>query len=288
MSNIVLMFLMLLVMITWGGSWVNAKVLTVYADPATLVFWRFLFTTVTMIPVMLFMKEGFKFRKAGFFSAIIAALILLVYNLCFFMGLQKGYASVGGVLTTTLIPIITYVIHKTINRGGFLRKDILGLIIGAVGAMFILRIWEIDLYALFHSGNIFFLLAACLWGTLTVFSSKVKTILSPMGFNFYMSLFTSIFVLIFLKGNIGDMSGFDSIFWLNLLMISVCATTFGSSVYFICAGKLGSDKAGAFVFLVPVFALLFSVIFLGERVQWSTIVGGAIALMAVYLINIKK
>lgn len=282
------MFLMFLVVVSWGGSWVNAKVLTAYASPASLVFWRFALTALTMLPVMLFLKEGFKFRRSGFISAVIAAVILLVYNLFFFMGLQKGLASVGGVLTTTLIPICTYIIHKLINRGGLRRKDIIGLIIGAVGALFILRIWEVDLYALFHSGNVYFLIAAFLWAVLTVFSARVKTILSPLGFNFYMSLFTAIFIFIFLKGDLGDMSGFDSIFWLNLLMISVFATTFGSSVYFICAGKLGSDKAGAFVFLVPVFALLFSVVFLGEKVQWSTLLGGAIAILAVYLINIRR
>ena len=288
MSNILLMFLMLLVVVSWGGSWVNAKVLTAYASPVSMVFWRFALTAVTMLPVMILLKEGFKFRRTGFFSAVIASLMLIVYNMFMFLGLQKGLAGIGGVLTTTLIPITTYIMHKAINRGGFRRKDIIGLIIGLVGAMFILRIWEVDLYALFHSGNVYFIMAAFLWAGLTVFSAKVKTILSPLGFNFYMSLFAAILTFVYMGGDIGDTSGFDSIFWLNMLMISVFATTFGSSVYFVCAGRLGSDKAGAFIFLVPVFALLFSVVFLGEEVQWSTVVGGAIAIMAVYLINIKR
>lgn len=279
---------MILVMISWGGSWVNAKVLVSYASPAQLIFWRFLFTAATLIPVMLFLRDSFKFRKVGFFASISGAVILLVYNMFFFMGLQKGYASIGGVLTTTSIPVVTYLINKIILKDGFAKKDILGLCIGAVGAGFILRIWELDLSSFFSSGNIYFLIAALLWGVLTNLSARVKTILSPIGFNFYLSLFTTIFIFIYLQGDVGSFSDFDAIFWLNLILISAFATTFGSTVYFICAAKLGSDKASSFVFLVPASALVFSIIFLNEKVAWSTFVGGIIALFAVYLINKKN
>ncbi|MCD8568043.1 MAG: DMT family transporter, partial [Geovibrio sp.] len=118
-------------------------------------------------------------------------------------------------------------------------------------------------------------------------SARVKTILSPIGFNFYLSLFTTIFIFAYMKGDVGSIASFDGLFWLNLFLLAVFATTFGSSVYFICASKLGSDKASSFVFLVPVSALLFSMLFLGEKVAWSTFTGGAIALCAVYLINKK-
>jgi drug/metabolite transporter (DMT)-like permease len=287
MSNMLLMFLMFLVMISWGGSWINAKMLVRYAAPDQLIFWRFALTTLTLIPVMLVLKEGFRFRRTGFFAALGGAVLLLVYNFFFFMGLSKGLASIGGVLTTTLIPAVTYFINKLISRGGFLKKDVIGLCIGAVGAGFILRIWEMDWYALFHSGNVFFLLAAVTWAALTNLSARVKTILSPIGFNFYLSLFTTLFIFAYMKGDVGSMASFDWLFWLNLFLLAVFATTFGSSVYFICASKLGSDKASSFVFLVPVSALLFSMLFLGEKVAWSTFTGGAIALCAVYLINKK-
>jgi len=287
MSNMLLKFLMFLVMISWGGSWINAKILVRYAAPDQLIFWRFALTSLTLIPVMIVLKEGFRFRRTGFFAALSGAVLLLVYNFFFFMGLNKGLASVGGVLTTTLIPAATYLINKLINRDGFMGKDIVGLSIGAVGAGFILRIWEMDWYALFHSGNVFFLLAAATWAALTNLSSRVRTILSPIGFNFYLSLFTTIFVFAYMKGDVGSISSFDGIFWLNLFMLAVFATTFRTSVYFLCATKLGSDKASSFVFLVPVSALIFSMVFLGEKVAWSTFVGGGIALCAVYLINKK-
>ncbi|WP_164885279.1 DMT family transporter [Geovibrio thiophilus] len=278
---------MFLVMVSWGGSWINAKVLVRYAAPEQLIFWRFALTTLTLIPVMIVLRESFRFRRTGFFAALLGAVILLVYNLFFFMGLNKGLASIGGVLTTTLIPAVTYLINKLISRGEFLVKDIIGLCIGAVGAGFILRIWEMDWYALFHSGNVFFLLAAVTWAVLTNLSARVKTILSPIGFNFYLSLFTTIFIFVYMKGDVGSMASFDGLFWLNLFLLAAFATTFGSSVYFICASKLGSDKASSFVFLVPVSALIFSMVFLGEKVAWSTFTGGAIALCAVYLINKK-
>jgi drug/metabolite transporter (DMT)-like permease len=288
MSNTLLMILMTFVMVFWGGSWVNAKVLVKYASPEALIFWRFALTSITMIPVMLWLKESFRFKLPGFIATLSGAILLVIYNEFFFMGLRNGLASVGGVLTTTLIPVLTYFINKILSRGKVYPKDIIGLCLGICGAAFILRIWHMDWHGLVHSGNIFFLLAALFWAVLTNLSSRVKTILSPLGFSFYLFFYTALLDFVFvLHGNVGDFSGFDWIFWVNLFMLAVLATTYGTSVYFICAGKLGSEKTSSFIFLVPLCALAFSVIFLGEKVLWSTMAGGLLAISAVYLINKK-
>jgi len=77
------------------------------------------------------------------------------------------------------------------------------------------------------------------------------------------------------------------IFWFHMISVSIGAMVFGTTIYFIGTTKLGSEKASAFIFTVPLTAILFSIIILDELVEMSTIVGGILAMTAVYLINKK-
>lgn len=76
-------------------------------------------------------------------------------------------------------------------------------------------------------------------------------------------------------------------FWLNIVYLSVCATTFGTTAYFFASSKLGASRASSFMFLVPTSAVLISWLVLNEQPKLSTILGGILAMGAVYLINVK-
>ncbi len=69
-----------------------------------------------------------------------------------------GQAGFGGVLVTTLNPILTFVFIAIITRKLFDFNDLTALIFGAVGVLILLKIWRIDMS--FNRGVIFFLLAA--------------------------------------------------------------------------------------------------------------------------------
>ena len=62
---------------------------------------------------------------------------------------------------------------------------------------------------------------------------------------------------------------------------------FGTSIYFYASTRLGPKKASSYIFLVPFTAILFAIYFLDEPFQLSTILGGGLGVLSVYLINIK-
>ena len=43
---------MIFAMLIWGLSWSNAKIAGQYADPQLLMFWRFTFAAMTMVPTV--------------------------------------------------------------------------------------------------------------------------------------------------------------------------------------------------------------------------------------------
>jgi drug/metabolite transporter (DMT)-like permease len=78
---------------------------------------------------------------------------------------------------------------------------------------------------------------------------------------------------------------FDSIFWINILSMAVISTTFATSIYFVGIEKLGANEVSSFIFLVPFFAILFSYMFLEEKITLSVIIGTVLTLSAVKMLN---
>ena len=87
-----------------------------------------------------------------------------------------GLAGVGGVLVTTLNPILTSTVvfcfvDKSVNL-----KDLIGLAIGFTGGSIIIRFWEMDLNLMIQSGSLFYILASFSWVSVTLTSQNQKVI----------------------------------------------------------------------------------------------------------------
>jgi len=285
MSKTTLYILMVLAMIAWGETWISAKILSHYINAKEEIFFRFLFTSLGLLPILIYKKGRFKITLYNFFIIAISALILALYNLAFFLGTKYGLASVGGVLVTTLTPINTFILIAILTRKKINKRENLGLFLGFLGAFIMLKIWQFNLSSIFAKGNIYYILATLLWPLLTVVSAKQKAI-SPLLFSFYLFAFTSLIVLFSLDFKVSNIFKLDFVFWLNLLLLSLYGTTFATTIYFLAVVKLGSKRASSFFFLVPFSALIFAAVFLQEKIEAALIIGGILSIMAVYIINI--
>ncbi|MBT3179776.1 MAG: DMT family transporter [Candidatus Marinimicrobia bacterium] len=277
---------MVLAMATWGLSWTNAKILGDYGSPSLMMFWRFFFAMLSFAPVVFFSKHSFKVSKDSYLKVILGALCITSYNFFYFKGTQLGFAGIGGVLVPTFNPIFTTIVSAGFFSSFLYRKDIVGLLFGILGGLILIRTWELNLEMFFQSGNMYFILASFSWAGLTNVIAHGKGSISFITFTFW-CYFCSIFFSFFLTNGIDLFSifSFDWIFWLNMMILSTVAMAFGTSTYFKATTVMGPKKASSYIFMVPITAVIFALIFLGEPIHFSTIIGGAFAGVAVYLIN---
>jgi drug/metabolite transporter (DMT)-like permease len=284
-----LVILLVLAMIGWGGSWTSGKVASSLAQPEIIIFWRFLITVLSMVPLMVFQRESMRVSKKTFLWLLCAAVVLIAYNMFFLFGVRTGYAGAGGVLVTTLNPVMTLIWTSLFFRKRPWRLQILGLFLGLVGGAIILNIWKISYQNLLDSGNAFFLLAPMSWSLLTVLSQKIQRQLSFTVFSFYVYAFATVisFPLAYIHG-LWPVSEHAVLLWSNIVFLAIVATSFGATVYFLASSRLGSQKASSFTFLVPVIAVLISWLILDEKPLLTTIIGGALSITAVQLINMKR
>lgn len=281
-----LILLLIFSMILWGLSWPAAKITTAYTSTTTLLFLRFFFSALGLLPVLLYFKQPFGFKKEALKSIILASIFICSYNYFFFLALKHGLAGLGGVLVTTLNPLITFFIVALFAREKLRGFQIIGLALGVTGGVFIMRLWELSFEELMQGGNFLFLIAATLWSGLTLASSGAKEYISTITFSFYLYIITAIFSFFLApKHEILATLSFDGIFWFNMLFISIITTAVATTIYFRASAILGSATASSFIYLVPVTAILGSFLMLGEVPKLTTLIGGVICVLAVAIIN---
>ena len=280
---------MIIGMALWGLSWTNGKILGTYTSIPLLMFWRFLIAGIFMGVVLLVRKTEWRITLAGFPYIAASAVFLVLYNHFYFTGTRLGPAGGGGVLVTTLNPILTFllisIIRKRLPRG----RSLIGLLLGIFGGSILINVWQEGWSAIFSSGNQYFVLCASTWAFLTFISSRINRHMSTLTYSFWLYLLSALFALFFTDtSKLFTVFDLDIIFWLNLLAISVGAMAFATTAFFIAASRLGSEKASAFIFTVPLSALIFSMLILKEPLQWNIVFGGTLSIFAVILINSAK
>ena len=277
---------MLLSMAIWGLSWTNAKILSDYGPSSVLAFWRFFFSSITMIPVLWLTGNDFRVTRQGMKYIFPGAGFISLYNIFFFVGTDRGSASVGGIIVPTFNPVITFIISVLLLKQVVYRKDIIGLILGFMGGMIVLKAWTLSLEQMIANGNLYFICASVSWGIMSIISGRSHAHVSTLSFSFWVyTISTLIYLGATWNENILLIFTYDWIFWVNMFFLSAGAMVFGTTVYFFGTARLGPEKASAFIFTVPVTALLFSMLLIGERLEVITMKGGILTMKTVYLIN---
>jgi drug/metabolite transporter (DMT)-like permease len=280
---------MILSMTCWGFSWTSGKILSAYGDPLTISFLRFALTFVSLIFILMAMKEKMVLSTKGAFDLIAASVLISVYTYLFFKGVTVGKAGAGGVLVTVLNPIITYAITIAVARRKPSRNEFIGLMLGlAAGIVLLKLVTEAD--EIFKAGNIYFLLAACSWSVLSRFTAKATRYGSSLAFSFWMYGISTILMFLFsgVGSTIETFSKSDWTFWGNLFFSATITTSLATTFYFVATSKVGASKASSFIFMVPFSAALGSWIFLDEVIELHTIIGGLLGIAAVYILNKKE
>ena len=279
--------LIILAMAFWGGAWTSAKAVSGIVSVQTIVFYRFIFATLAIVPFVFIYRQRFLLSWKQLLWTIFGAVLFTAYNQLFFTGISIGLAGAGGVLVTTTNPIFTYVLCILIYKHRLSLRSGLGLLLGLTGGCIMLRIWTFNADEVFQFGNGIFLISAVVWAAVTIVSGHAQKMIHFSLYPFWFYLFSAVFSLPFSLALHDTLAVFKStgFFWLNLLYLSFFAMAFSATIYFYTSNRLGSHQASNFVFLVPVFAVVFSFLFLREIPRWNTLLGGGLAMGAVYILN---
>lgn len=279
---------MIIAMLFWGIAWTAGKVAAEHSNTQAAAFWRYGISFITIIPLVWYLKIPLKTDRIGFLYMFLAGALTSLFNYLFFTGLAHGDAGYGGTMVTSLAPIITYTLSISFLGTKVSARQITALAIGVFGALVLLRI-PFDGFAFLNAESSYFLGCAVVWALVTVISQKVSSRADPMFYSFVVFGITAFINMLFaLPHHPFDFEAYDGIFWVTILFIGIVPGTFSTALYFVSAGKVGADKTGVFMFIVPIGAMVSSAIVYKEEIAMTTVIGCLLAFAAIILFNIKR
>lgn len=271
-------------MFLWGGGWSALKILTAELPVDVIVFWRFFIVSLSFLPILYFLKKPLSLNVSSLKFIFGSSLLNISFMVSSFLGIKYGLAGSGSVIITTLSPVMTFLLVALIFRRRLANIQYFGLALGIIGGVVMLELSDLSLF--FNSSNIYFLLSAMIWAGVTMLSQHSQVHIHPVHYSFFISITAA--VASFFYAYNSDLSlvfAQGSRFWIALLYISVLGQSVATTIFFIAAGKLGSEKTSSFMFLVPVFALIIAWFVLDEAIELHIVVGGAISVLALLFIN---
>ena len=287
MNNARFMYLLVLAMFLWAGGWSALKILTYNLPVDVIVFWRFFIVSFSFLPLFFFIKRPLVLNKGTLKYTLAGAVLNISFMVSSFLGVKYGLAGSGGVIITTLSPVMTFLLVAVLFKKRLRNIQYFGLTLGIAGGFIMLQLEDINLFL--NGSNIYFLLCAIIWAGVTVASQHSHKYIHPVHYSFIISVISTVAAFLYAyDSDLLRVFDQDARFWSALIYITVLGQSIATTIFFMASGKLGSEVTSSFMFLVPIFALIIAWAVLDEGIEAHILIGGMVSLVAVYFINSAK
>ena len=287
-------------MLLWGGSFIAIKFGLRYLTPYELVMARFVPSAIMLLPIGLWFgkqkgRGGLSFWRSLSKKEIILVLVasfLAVpgYHVCLNYGetlIPAGWASLVISLNPAFIALFSVVVlHEriTLRLGSGIFVAFLGLLVITFGQDAPMESGQTATTLQKSLGVLITLGAVVSWGAFTTISKKLLAGREPIENLGWIMALGAAWSLPFYHGGVPAklVLGGSELFW-SLMFLSVGCTVFSFVIWFWALERWTASKAGAFIYFVPLFALVIGAFMLDEPITFVTLLGAAVVLGGVIL-----
>ncbi len=276
--------------VAWGGSIVAQKWALGSLSVVEVSLLRGVGALALLLPLW-WWQEGRTTRFAARDLAVLAALSLGVLgnHLLTLFGLRYVEAAVGGVIIGAA-PAITALLSSLLIRDLPFRVVALGCAVSFGGVALVSSVGSSgEAGANPWLGGVLVVLAQVCWALYSIGGRRIMERFSPLTVNWTTLLFSLVPQIPLLWTDQKAMvSGVDSVIpsaWVAVAFLVVFPTALGQQAWLYGVKGVGPSRAGIFINLIPVSALLLSVMILGETLDATKLAGIALILAGVWLVN---
>ena len=284
-----------LVAIAWGGTFIAGRSLAAVA-PMFSACLRFVLASAALSAFLLVSGKGF--RRVNARQALVVSLLgfcgIFSYSFFFFSGLQHISAS-RAALIVALNPAVMTLIAYVFYREQVTALKVLGIVLcfcgvalvvgggdpqGATGGPASEHVWLGEA-----------LIGGCVlsWSAYSVFCKTVVRQLGPLHTVTY-SIYAGTLMLLLYAAATGvlDMDAvrrFSMAEVASLLYLGVVGSAVAYIWYYDGIQQIGVARAGVFIALNPLAAVLFGAALLGEQIPLTTLLGGVLIISGIVAEN---
>ncbi|GAU09193.1 DMT family transporter [Desulfoplanes formicivorans] len=274
----------------WGATWISGRILAQDIGPFSAAFLRFLAASVFLFLWSCRMNRRLPVCSRDHFPGLLLLGVsgVFCYNFFFFSGLQTVAAG-RAALIIACIPVIICVASALIFKEPLTRKKIAGTLLSLTGVAIVLAKGNplVLLQSPLSRGDLFILGCVASWTVYSLAGNRVMRHINPLEAVTWSCILGDILLLPFAlyHGLVHDMANALPRDWGHVLFLGVIATGLAFTWYYQGIKAIGPSRAGIFINLVPVFAVLLGFAILKEPVSLALLGGGSLTLTGVWLTN---
>ncbi|MEY3201956.1 MAG: hypothetical protein RIR70_1506 [Pseudomonadota bacterium] len=272
----------------WAGNWVVGRAIRGEVPPIALGFWRWVLAVALFMPLAWpHLREGWPLVKLHWRKlTLLGALGTGLYNALAYIGLNYTTAT-NGVLLNSFCPIIIIALAWAFFGKRISPREGLGVSVSLIGVLLIVMRGDPAVLTNFHLniGDFWVLASVTTWAAYTCLLTG-----RPVGLNnwvFLVSLATIGLILMF-PFYVWEIASGKLIHpaphsFAAIAYTGVFPAFLGYIFWNRGVAEVGPQRAGLFMHLMPVFGVLLSMVFLGERLALYHLMGIGLILSGITL-----
>ncbi|QEW07677.1 DMT family transporter [Nitrincola iocasae] len=279
----------------WGGNFIVGRAVSTDIPPIALAWWRWLFALLVILPFTAksLWQLRHRIRKHWLFLTGISILGITNFNTFVYLGLQTSTAT-DAVLLLSATPVIILLFSRLLFKEPISSRQLIGIALSLSGVLVIITGGvPTHIAAVFQGAmsSLWILAAVISWSFYSVLLRKRSADISGQAFFAITVIIGWLIITPFYlyehhlmeKPLLFTMSALFSIVYVGLFA-SVFAFLFWNRGVEI----LGPNRAGNFIHLIPVWALLLASLILGENMYWFHWLGILLIFSGIGLASLKR
>ncbi len=280
----------LFAVVVWGGSFIATKIAVGQMSPVAVVWLRFAMG-IPILGAAVFLRKQFAWPKPaewGYF-ALLGFIGISFHQWLQSNGLQTAQATTTAWIVSTapvFIALLAWMVLKeriTLVQGFGVGVALLGVIVvvskGNLGNFFAGQFGVI--------GDFLIFISAINWAVFSILSRRGLKEHPSTRMTFWVMtlgwLITS--VAFFTQGGPAQIPHLDSRGWVAMIFLGIFTTGLAYIAWFDALATLPATQTGAFLYIEPLTSMVVAALILGEQVTWASLLGGAVILLGVWLVN---
>lgn len=279
----------------WGIHFVVSKITLQEFPIYTLAFFRFAFASLFLAPFFLAQTKKVKIKIQDLPKLVAVGVFIITLNIAFFFSGIKLTDVTSASVITLIIPILSVVLGWFFLREKVFLINLLGVILGLLGALVIIGIPEIllgDFEPTKLLGNFLILLASVSFVIGAVISRQMLKIypsLTVTAFAFLIGLIT--FLPMASYEYLQNPGWTDKVTILGIFGLTFMVLLSSISAYFLFEWGLAKTslyRADLFQYIEPLLASSLAIAILGELISPTLIIGAVLIISGVFLGTLAK
>ena len=280
------LMIMLLALI-WGGSFLFGRILMLEWPPFTVVFLRVFLAAITLWIFLAFTGRRFPSNGKLIFAILVMGIINNVIPFSLILIGQQEIGSGLAAVVNAMTPIWTLVIANFFTQDEkFTANKIVGIVFGFAGVAVLIGADLLQGLAASAWAQGAVLLATISYGFAGVWGKQFKSE-DPIIISTGQLTASSMIMLplIFLLEEPFAISVSSMELLISMLGLSILCTAFAYVLYFKILANAGATNVSLVTFLVPISAILLGILWLGEALTASNMVGMMLILTGLLIID---